>query len=502
MKASRALITESLSYSIVTMLCMDIISAYQAQAGSLSILELGIYLLLGTLIKILVRTAGPAVLHGKYLKSVSDFTYSNESRLNISYRILAPVVYSYLFVTVVNLALTILQVSNLTNLVWLPIALYWLLQSITVLGARIIDYPKWTLLVQALLSISVGILFDWFVFREFRTSGISSLEETNIGWQFLLIIFFGGSGWVLSGFAKGNAVYEHLVSDNPITDDGSAPELLLRFDAKHEKKLYSLQRRFHDLLPTNFNEDPLLCSLFYSIMYLEDTNRPAWRRKIERLLFVTRQVKTTGIMQVQSEKYLSDNESVRKAVPIIEDIWLEFLEEATLASHATLQISPDAYGYSFEDLFKEYVSRSNLLYGRYCGTMKYHVATTFVAVADFVVYSRHFQAPIEVWVTSKYFSKYSKLIPNRVIRGTNGDLYAGHGVLDENTSEITLRCLDRLTTRNLRDVLFTLEELGWDIHRVSLPGDPFHEISVRTQQQLDIEQIREQFPNWTIVRKW
>lgn len=52
-----------------------------------------------------------------------------------------------------------------------------------------------------------------------------------------------------------------------------------------EKKLYSYVRQYGSLLPERFDADVLLRSVFYAIMAIDDYNRPAHIRAIERMAF-------------------------------------------------------------------------------------------------------------------------------------------------------------------------------------------------------------------------
>lgn len=59
-------------------------------------------------------------------------------------------------------------------------------------------------------------------------------------------------------------------------------------------------------------------------MAIEDFNRPAGVRILERIAFPLGLAKTTGIMQQQSDKALSDEGSVVLAVKYISKMWDAF----------------------------------------------------------------------------------------------------------------------------------------------------------------------------------
>ncbi|WP_300482245.1 hypothetical protein, partial [uncultured Neisseria sp.] len=58
-------------------------------------------------------------------------------------------------------------------------------------------------------------------------------------------------------------------------------------------------------------------ALIYSILIYEDFNRHILCRFMERLLFGTGRIKTSGIMQVTSDVYLSNQDSVKKGACIL-----------------------------------------------------------------------------------------------------------------------------------------------------------------------------------------
>ena len=58
-------------------------------------------------------------------------------------------------------------------------------------------------------------------------------------------------------------------------------------------------------------ENEIESSLVYAVLIYENFNRGKLFRTLERLFFFTKRIKTTGIMQVQSNDYLSNAESIK-----------------------------------------------------------------------------------------------------------------------------------------------------------------------------------------------
>jgi hypothetical protein len=80
------------------------------------------------------------------------------------------------------------------------------------------------------------------------------------------------------------------------------------------KRRYAyLYKHYKNSLLSNFTENKFLENLLFAIMIIEDINRNRIFRFFEKILFPFGFVKTTGIMQVQNNKLLSDEESVKLA---------------------------------------------------------------------------------------------------------------------------------------------------------------------------------------------
>lgn len=85
--------------------------------------------------------------------------------------------------------------------------------------------------------------------------------------------------------------------------------------------------KFGNITGSYFNND-FYENIVYAIMIYEDFNRPFLIRKIEDLrFFITRKPHTLGIMQVTTDKYINDEESVRQAVKKIAGDINAFIEE-------------------------------------------------------------------------------------------------------------------------------------------------------------------------------
>ena len=173
----------------------------------------------------------------------------------------------------------------------MPVLFYWIIQIVVVASTKIGIYPLWTLFVQAFVSLCVSIYFDWVVIQQFPNRGIESLDQSNIGWQVLTGFFLAASYLVLYGIIYSSKKYKQkLYKHNNVFQ--------YSIDVRTEERLYKYLRKYDNLLSTRYQSDLLLKAFFYTVLTIEDSNRPSWFRRLERLFFWTGKVKTTGIMQV------------------------------------------------------------------------------------------------------------------------------------------------------------------------------------------------------------
>ena len=156
----------------------------------------------------------------------------------------------------------------------------------------------------------------------------------------------------------------------------------------NEKKLFEYERRFGSVLPKRFSSDPLLRCVFFSVMAIEDSNRPESFRFFERIACTVGLAHSTGIMQQKSNKPLSDHESVKLAAAYISRMWDTFL--TTFAKSIQSGYSPDAivftsswYKYDYNRLADATENAFGYFYGDYCGTRLLDAGVVFSQVKGF-----------------------------------------------------------------------------------------------------------------------
>lgn len=99
---------------------------------------------------------------------------------------------------------------------------------------------------------------------------------------------------------------------------------------KYLKSRYLYFKRFYGQLIKDLTKNEILESIAYAILIYEDFNRPKIVRQVENLKFMlTKKPHTLGVMQVRSDKIISDIESIRIGTEKIVSAYKKYLENPT-----------------------------------------------------------------------------------------------------------------------------------------------------------------------------
>lgn len=99
------------------------------------------------------------------------------------------------------------------------------------------------------------------------------------------------------------------------------------------KSRYHYFKRFYGQLIKDLTNNEILESIVYAIIIYEDFNRPKIARQVENLKFrLTKKPHTLGVMQVRSDKLISDLESVKLGTEKIVNAYKKYLENPTETS--------------------------------------------------------------------------------------------------------------------------------------------------------------------------
>lgn len=274
-----------------------------------------------------VRRFGPFSLSSYCVEDEYD---SEGSKENISYRILAPSLFCIVVVLLANGLTGALHGELGTLASFVPTLMYWVILS-TIKASH---HKLWDRvgphLIEAFLSCLISFAADCYVIGAVAKEGLAVFDQSSIAFQLEVALF-----WALVGVTSTLFLRRRY----RVRVGGAAPAGWTRARSYRyytvgtvdtsEKRLASYEQRFGKNLPVRYKQDILLRALFFSIMAIEDSNRPEGVRMLERVLCRFGFASTTGIMQQKSARPLSDGESASLAAGSIfphEAMWFGLRE--------------------------------------------------------------------------------------------------------------------------------------------------------------------------------
>lgn len=270
--------------------------------------------------------------------AVEELLSTTNLGYNLVYRILSPTV----FITVISIIFYAIGLSSLLRNIWLIVIYYFIYQTISLLLLkRFALVNKFLYLIIVLLSI----LLAYQVYISTLQYGLSAILPESSGFKTeIWILIFAYLYGVLNEYVPG-------ASEN---------KRMERFLISRYEKLSEI---YNSKLTKEFKENAFLRWVFYSIMITEDINRPPFVRLLERVLFFTKRVSTSGIMQVKSNRPLSDLESIKLAQKIILDSFRKHSKEGNSDFGLFFSIASDYNGgeYSRDLINNNYVIK-NIIY--------------------------------------------------------------------------------------------------------------------------------------------
>lgn len=394
-----------------------------------NIRAIALYFIVALLALQLVRAAG----HLSIKYQVEPSFDETNGTINIIYRITAPIVWIYLFLYVSFYIISITGWNIQLSARWLPVFFYWILLAMLKAFNGTTTKPFWAFLLEMTVSCFVAVYFDWAVVRVALETGPLVFDQSNIGFQILLVAFIT----IAHIISRAINLKAHKSSNFVSSSKTIIPT---------ERTLCEYRRKYARYLPSRFNEDTLLNCIFYSILFIEDHNRPKATRHLERTLFWTGLIKSTGIMQCKSKHVLSDEESIIAGAKKIETIWNNFLEKSAMGHSRPnvpiLRFTETWYSYDYKYLFDKTVCSFSALYGDYCGTRELEVNPIFMAVCSFACSCTYNFHSSNVIAHGSIFSEQSAWFPGCVLSWYDGETLVvdSEKVQADVTAEII--CLD------------------------------------------------------------
>ena len=269
---------------------------------------------------------------------------------NYLFKVLAPIVYIILLTALFK----VLGLHQLTkNIYWIVID-YWIIRISAVILLGHIRLINW--LTQILYWSSSIALAIWFQSVVGKVNTILPDPQSLLEELWLLIIVF-----LYSIFNKVE-----------ISRAGSQRRKERYIDTQYLK----FRSRYEQLV-SECSKAPIIESITYSVMIYENFNRPPFARFLERLIFAnSKNMHSFGIMQVQSVKPLTNEDSIRLGIEIIknavrhyaavnEQSWVSYYEliqeVSKLYNGGNANYSSEVYNI-FEQLRSKYYPIKDLKY--------------------------------------------------------------------------------------------------------------------------------------------
>lgn len=266
---------------------------------------------------------------------------------------------------------------------FVPTLMYWVILSTIKASHHKLWDRVGPYLIEAFLSCLISFAADCYVIGAVAKEGLAVFDQSSIAFQLEVALFWALVGVISTLFLRRR--YRVRVG-------GAAPAGRTRVRSYRyytvgtvdtsEKRLASYEQRFGKNLPVRYRQDILLRAVFFSIMAIEDSNRPRGVRLLERVLCRFGLASTTGIMQQKSACPLSDEESVLLAADYICGMWDGYLKAFAKSDTATgdkgrICFTGQYYSYDFKTIRNSIEENFSLLYGDYCATRLLHANFVF-----------------------------------------------------------------------------------------------------------------------------
>ena len=227
-----------------------------------------------------------------------SFDSSEEQPIfNILYRSFTPVV----FILVVSVFLDKINIFYLTKNIYITTVFYFLIRFIFILIIGRLKITNW---VKYILTAFISIFISYIVYKNFIEKRYFPLPTEQ---EITTALWFAIIGYIYKVIKD--------ISISSLDNNRKLNYVKHKHDRFSHKYGYIIEEAIGTDIDNSIIEKQK--ALIYSILIYEDFNRHILCRFMERLLFGTGRIKTSGIMQVTSDVYLSNQDSVKKGACIL-----------------------------------------------------------------------------------------------------------------------------------------------------------------------------------------
>lgn len=229
-----------------------------------------------------------------YVKISSFNSVQENGLLNLTIRILSPIIYLIIINCLFNFVLP--SFNYLTKDIWLIVPYYFLIRLVYIILVmnRFFIFDKVYFFIVSLVSSYIS----FFIYQEYLSKGdlfLPNKQEFLMQFWFIVIIF----------------IY-HFINNTQFKLTHTIKETREKKFIK--RRLTKFQLCYGNIV--NKEKNDVIRNLIYSIMIIEDFNRPYIFRLFEKIYPYS---KTVGIMQTAKNKQTSDQESVKEGMIIIQN---------------------------------------------------------------------------------------------------------------------------------------------------------------------------------------
>lgn len=220
------------------------------------------------------------------------------------------------FITIVCVVLQIVNRTEIISSLWITVLLYWMLRFMFYFLRGRLRFLNWQYEVFSFVisnALSSVVLFACLVpLIESNETVFISLESLRDAIWFAIISYIVKIIWDIGKYS---------LKANTILPESRKERIVFEKYNNFSKKYDVLIDKELECCP--YSDD--IRMLIYSIMVYEDFNRPFIFRKAENMIkFLNPDRKMTmGVMQIFTEKYISDEESVELASKKIKNAYIE-----------------------------------------------------------------------------------------------------------------------------------------------------------------------------------
>lgn len=293
--------------------------------------------------------------HKDTLFNYSTFHSYSTDKSSLSGNFILKTFFPSVFIVALSWFLQIFHLDNFTRNIWLIVLYYWIIRMVWLLV--IFNRASLTNFAYEATSLVLSVSSAFFVYNIFIeyciSNGISvflSRDELRSGVAFALLLYAINIVWKILN-ANGLLTRSNIYNDRIILGDleRRTKRLVRKYGSFVRNSL--VEQLDEDRL---FEKEYFITNLLFSIMIVEDRNRPFLIRKIENIIHNTvrkNKTMTVGIMQVTSSVHLSDKQSILEAIKIILKVMDEYESDPNNRSfedYSVAEMVCDAYNQSYE----------------------------------------------------------------------------------------------------------------------------------------------------------